>query len=72
MVKGYFRPSELGFIVSDLLVENFPDVLNVDFTAKMENDLDRVESSEIGCIKRSCPGFTKPLKRAWNQPPKIC
>ncbi|MCK5782959.1 MAG: type I DNA topoisomerase, partial [Desulfobacterales bacterium] len=31
-LKGNFRPSELGFIVSDLLVENFPDVLSVDFT----------------------------------------
>ncbi|MDA8402743.1 MAG: type I DNA topoisomerase [Desulfobacteraceae bacterium] len=45
-IKGYFHPSELGFIVSDLLVENFPDVLSVDFTAKMENDLDLVESAE--------------------------
>lgn len=47
LLKGYFRPSELGFIVSDLLVENFPDVLSVDFTAKMENDLDLVESAEM-------------------------
>ncbi|MFW5902149.1 MAG: type I DNA topoisomerase [Thermodesulfobacteriota bacterium] len=44
--KGYFHPSELGCIVSDLLVENFPDVFNVDFTAQMENDLDRVEAEE--------------------------
>ncbi|MFP4533232.1 MAG: type I DNA topoisomerase [Desulfobacterales bacterium] len=44
--KGYFHPSELGCIVSDLLVENFPDIFNVDFTAQMENDLDRVEAAE--------------------------
>ena len=44
--KGYFHPSELGCIVSDLLVENFPDIFNVDFTAQMENDLDRVEANE--------------------------
>jgi len=44
--KGNFYPSELGCIVSDLLVENFPDIFNVDFTAQMENDLDRVEASE--------------------------
>ncbi|MDZ7832211.1 MAG: type I DNA topoisomerase [Desulfobacterales bacterium] len=45
--KGYFHPSELGCIVSDLLVENFPDIFNVDFTAQMENDLDRVEAAEV-------------------------
>jgi DNA topoisomerase I len=50
LVKGYFRPSELGLIVSDLLVENFPEILNVDFTAKMENDLDRVETSEAEAL----------------------
>ncbi len=34
--KRYFRPSELGFIVNDLLVENFPDVFDVAFTAKLK------------------------------------
>jgi len=40
--KGYFRPSELGFIVNDLLVDNFPDVFDVDFTARMEDLLDDI------------------------------
>ncbi|MCK5418593.1 MAG: topoisomerase DNA-binding C4 zinc finger domain-containing protein, partial [Desulfobacterales bacterium] len=43
----YFRPSELGFIVNDLLVENFQDIFDVEFTARMEENLDRVESSEV-------------------------
>lgn len=46
LVKGYFHPTELGFIITDLLVENFPDILNVDFTARLENDLDKVEADE--------------------------
>ncbi len=50
LVKGYFRPSELGFIVSDLLVENFPDILSVDFTANLENDLDKVETAETDAL----------------------
>lgn len=45
-IKGYFKPSELGFIVNDLLVESFPNIFNVDFTAKMEDDLDRIEGEE--------------------------
>ena len=47
----YFRPSELGFIVNDLLVENFPDIFDVEFTARMEENLDRVESSEVQSSK---------------------
>ncbi len=44
--KRYFRPSELGFIVNDLLVENFPDVFDVDFTAKLEDQLDSIEENK--------------------------
>ena len=51
LLKGYFRPNELGFIVNDLLVKNFPDVFGVDFTAKMENNLDNVETAEIDSLK---------------------
>jgi len=51
VVKAYFKPSELGFIVTDLLVENFPDILDVDFTANMENDLDFVEAGKINAQK---------------------
>jgi DNA topoisomerase-1 len=47
----YFRPTELGFIVNDLLVENFSDIFDVEFTARMEENLDRVESSEIESLK---------------------
>ncbi len=35
-------PTELGEIVNDLLVEYFPDIVNVQFTAQMEGDLDRI------------------------------
>jgi len=51
LIKGYFRPSELGFIVNDLLVESFPDVFDVEFTAKMEDDLDRIEASEVNSLE---------------------
>ena len=66
-LKGNFRPSELGFIVSDLLVENFPDILSVDFTAKMENDLDLVEAAETdasGILSRFYKTFEKHLASA--------
>jgi DNA topoisomerase-1 len=50
-LNRYFRPSELGFIVNDLLVDNFPDILDVDFTAKFENNLDRIEIGELSYLE---------------------
>lgn len=45
--KGRFIPSELGMLVTDLLVKNFPRVLNTAFTAQMESDLDLIERGEV-------------------------
>jgi len=50
LIKRYFKPTELGFIVNDLLIANFPNILDVDFTARLENDLDRVEQSEVKAL----------------------
>ena len=47
MIKRYFRPTELGFIVNDLLVKTFPELFDVAFTAKMEKNLDRIETAEM-------------------------
>ncbi|MDM8540221.1 type I DNA topoisomerase [Desulfococcaceae bacterium HSG9] len=47
MLKRYFRPTELGFIVNDLLVQTFPDLFDVAFTAGMEKNLDRVETDDL-------------------------
>jgi DNA topoisomerase-1 len=44
--KGRFRPTELGFMVTALLVKSFPDILDTAFTAQMEKDLDRIERGE--------------------------
>ncbi len=39
-------PTELGFIVCDLLIEHFPDVFDVGFTAQMEGELDLIADGE--------------------------
>ena len=41
--KGRLKPTQLGEDVNALLVQNFPDILDVSFTARLEEDLDRVE-----------------------------
>jgi DNA topoisomerase-1 len=45
-VKGSFQPTELGMAVNDLLTRYFPDIINVQFTAGMENELDDITTSE--------------------------
>jgi len=44
--SGYFHPTELGTIVTNLLMKHFPKVLDVEFTAKMEDELDGIEEGE--------------------------
>ncbi len=46
MVKGFFIPSELGFIVNDLIIASFPEVFDIEFTAKMEDRLDHIETAD--------------------------
>jgi DNA topoisomerase-1 len=44
--SGYFKPTELGTIVTKLLMEHFPKILDVEFTARMEDELDGIEEGE--------------------------
>ena len=45
--KGRFNPSELGLLVTDLLVESFPDIVDVEYTAKLEDQLDEIEEGRL-------------------------
>ncbi len=40
-------PSELGMLITDLLVENFPKILDVGFTANLEEQLDKIEEGTL-------------------------
>lgn len=62
MVKGIFVPSELGFIVNDLIVASFPEVFDIEFTAKMEDHLDQIETAEAAPIE-VLTQFYEPFKQ---------
>lgn len=49
--EGRFYPTELGTLITELLVKSFPQVLDVEFTAQMENQLDEVEDGKVDWIK---------------------
>ncbi|MBI5286629.1 MAG: type I DNA topoisomerase [Deltaproteobacteria bacterium] len=45
--KGYFIPTDLGLLVTDMLVKSFPHILDVRFTAHMEEELDKIEDGKL-------------------------
>lgn len=49
--EGKFAPTELGVVVNDYLVERFPGLIDVSFTAKMENELDHIEDGKMQWVK---------------------
>ncbi|MFP4082080.1 MAG: type I DNA topoisomerase [Candidatus Aminicenantes bacterium] len=40
--KGKFIPTDLGLFITDYLIKNFPDLMEFEFTAKLEEELDRI------------------------------
>ncbi|MBS3680061.1 type I DNA topoisomerase [Ornithinibacillus massiliensis] len=69
-----FVPTELGIIVVDLLKEFFPEIIDVEFTAKMEHDLDSIEEGEVewvNIIDDFYHGFQKRLTKAEEEMEKI-
>ncbi len=44
------KPTDLAFLVNDLLVEHFPEVVDYDFTAKIENELDDIAEGKTDWI----------------------
>ncbi|MFC3040317.1 type I DNA topoisomerase [Virgibacillus xinjiangensis] len=69
-----FLPTELGTIVSGLVEEFFPEIISVEFTAKMEEDLDSIEEGKsqwIKVIDNFYQGFSKRLETAEKEMEKV-
>jgi len=65
--EGKFHPTELGFVINDLLVESFADIFDIQYTARMEEELDEVEEGKIHwteALREFYGKFEVDLKRA--------
>jgi DNA topoisomerase-1 len=65
--QGKFRPTELGTVVTDLLVRHFGEIFDVQYTARMEEELDDVEEGKMTWVKALedfYKKFQKDLKKA--------
>ncbi len=68
------RPTELGFLVTEMLVRAFPDILNVEFTAGMETVLDDIEDGKqnwVEAMRRFYAPFARDLEQASVQMPDV-
>jgi len=73
-VKGSFQPTELGFVVNDLLNQYFRFIVNVKFTARMETYLDNIANENMewtGALKEFYAPFEKNLQNAFQSAEKV-
>jgi DNA topoisomerase-1 len=64
-------PTETGILVNDLLIEHFADVVDVGFTAHMEEDLDRVANGELDWVEVIREFYTPFIKEVEDADEKI-
>jgi DNA topoisomerase-1 len=58
-----FRPEDVGAVVTDKLIEHFPDVVDVNFTRYMEKELDDIAEGQLGKVQM-LHEFNAPFERA--------
>lgn len=61
-IEGRFKPSALGVIISDLLSKSFEDIIDVEYTRSLEDDLDRIEQGKTDYAK-TLTEFYKKFKK---------
>lgn len=67
-------PTETGFIVNDLLVKYFPDIVDVNFTAHMEEDLDRIAAGDepwVKVVREFYGPFSEEVVKAQEEMPEV-
>jgi DNA topoisomerase-1 len=60
-------PSELGFVVSDLLAEHFPNIFDIGFTSELESELDEIAAGDrawVPTLREFYGPFSETMKRA--------
>jgi len=68
--KGTLFPTELGMQVNDLLVPHFPEVMDIEFTAQLEESLDKIEEGDadwVDTVAEFYKQFSRDLKKAGKE-----
>ncbi len=73
-VKGCFQPTELGVLVNDLLNQQFADIIDIQFTASMEGELDDIVKKNrnwASVVQDFYTPFSKDLENAFEQAERV-
>ncbi|AEB10459.1 type I DNA topoisomerase [Desulfobacca acetoxidans] len=73
-IKAGFKPTELGLMINDLLVASFPKIMNVGFTANLEDRLDAVAEGEViwqEVLRDFYGSFSQELQEAKQVMPRV-
>ena len=73
-LEGRFKPTRLGRLVTELLVKSFDDIIQVDYTREMENNLDKIEEGAadyVGTLSNFYKKFSSELDKASKKMPNI-
>lgn len=65
-----FKPTEIGLVVNDILVKHFPEIVDMQFTAKMEKDLDEIAENKkewVPLIREFYIPFAKNLEEKYEE-----
>jgi DNA topoisomerase-1 len=60
--EGRFKPSALGVIIADILTKSFDDIIDVEYTRSLEEDLDKIEEGKTDYVK-TLTAFYKKFKK---------
>lgn len=74
LVSRHFEPTELGEIVNEIIEKQFPEIVNVKFTADVENQLDEVEAGKknwFSVVDSFYQPFSKEVEKADSEVEKI-
>ncbi|MBA7601244.1 DNA topoisomerase 1 [subsurface metagenome] len=66
-LNGSLQPTELGFVVNDAVSQYFPDIIDIKFTARMEDELDEIANEKrdwVGVVRDFYIPFEKNLTKA--------
>src|SRR4029450_4816853 len=69
-LEGRFKPTALGLMISDLLTKSFDDIIDVEYTRNLEEDLDKIEEGKtdyVGTLDEFYKKCKKDLARAGKE-----
>ncbi|HZZ99609.1 MAG TPA: type I DNA topoisomerase [Candidatus Paceibacterota bacterium] len=73
-IEKKYQPTEIGYLVNDMLVENFPEIVDINFTSHVEEEFDEIAEGKLGwvpVIREFWEPFSKNLKEKTDSVEKL-